>query len=214
MTIRNPSKPTTVALAATIAALAVAGVSSAALLDDGASAPGPAGVAPVASAPLTSVPEDQARVFGVLRRPAATSVPAEVRAQFVPGAPGLSNVGADLAQARSVTAGGRTFYVVPGSKGICLVLPDGGSVCSADLPAVARNGLSVSVVPPAPGPVKDMGSTIGPGTIVTYGLAPDDVTDVVGTQEAGASVKAQTHDNAYILESDGPLITATFSHRS
>jgi hypothetical protein len=211
MNMRIKSKPVFAALLAALLALAVGGVASAAaLLDDGAPDVKANDVTPVAIAPLVAVPAEQARLFDVLRQPAATAVPAEVRAQFANGGPGVSAVGADIAQARSVTVGGRSFYIVPGSKGICLVLPDGGNACTDDLGKVARTGLALAVVPPAPGPVKDMNDPVGPGTVVTYGLVPDGITGVAATAESGGSVKAEINGNAYVIKSDSPLVSGSF----
>jgi hypothetical protein len=207
--MRIPSRPMSAAIAASVAALAVAGVARAGFSDAGAPSAGVKDVTPVAFVPLASVPAEQANLFGALRQPAAAAIPAAVRAQFVSGAPGIATVGADVAQARSVSAGGRSFYVVPGSKGICLVLEDGVSACSDDLAAVARNGLSVAEIPPASGPVKGMDDPVGPGTVITYGLVPDGTTGVAAAVKGGDAPKAEMTGNAYVIETDAPLVSAT-----
>jgi hypothetical protein len=154
-----------------------------------------------AAHPLAAVPEAQAALFGLLRRPAAPSVPNAVTRQALSDSPSLAPLKLDASQARGVTVGTSTFYLVPGADGLCLFLEDGIASCKSDMADAAKNGLDLAIVPAPKGPVKPGQSPVGAGTVTVYGVAPDDVTDVVGITQSGRTVSASRSGNGFVIRS-------------
>lgn len=168
------------------------------------------------SAPPTRVPaaspvsiRAQTAAFGALRGPAASpdDLPFGLRAQL--SAPD-QDVGVSLLDVHAVHAGGREFYVGAGDQGLCIFLDDGGSVCSPNIESLKRNGLSFSVVPPAPGRVSPDMNIIGPGTITTYGIAPDGVASIDALTSDGRVVSADLSQGAYVINSAKPVTKMSF----
>ncbi|MCW2985263.1 MAG: hypothetical protein JWR63_2833 [Conexibacter sp.] len=206
-TLHNPFAVTIAALAVLFAVVGGASAQFGTPSDAG----GPVGNAGDVVTRLAAVPAVQAQAFGDLRKPAAASVSSAVREQIATGPDVVRAYGLDLAQVRSVGAGGRSFYLAPARNGLCLFLEDGTSVCNGHLGDVTRYGISVAVVPPGSGPAgPNMKSPIGPGDITTFGVVPDGVTQVVGSTTSGKDVDATINGNAYVLVTDAPVLKTTF----
>jgi hypothetical protein len=149
-----------------------------------------------------------AALFGALRAPAVdpTRVAPVVRSQLAT-AEVAREFGLALGSVRRVGTSDHPFYLVPGSRGLCLFLDDGTSVCSANLDALKRNGLSFSMVPAPSGRITDGMNTIGSGTITTYGIAPDGVASIDALTSDGQDVPAMMGLGAYTLQTDHPITT-------
>lgn len=166
--------------------------------------------APTYVGALVAVPTDQRRLFAALRAPATESVPAIVREQTIAGPEAAVRAfGPDVTQARSAEVDGKQLFLIPGQNGLCLFLADGTSLCTADLATVAKDGITLAVVPPAPGPVKDLDNPIGDGTITTLGFMPDGVNEVVATTEDGHTARAAVTNNAFLLKTTSPVARTT-----
>lgn len=153
-----------------------------------------------------------ADAFGILRQPAAKSIPTALTSLSASGDQ-LRAMGVDLAQTRSVNAGDRVFYVVPGSKAMCIFGPDGGGACARDLDAVRKHGMAVTYRPPQEGNWWEVARTgVGdqPKATVTYGLAPDGVRSVSIPTLSGRAAAAQMNGNAWVVESVEPAGPAQF----
>jgi hypothetical protein len=155
--------------------------------------------------PLAAVPEAQAALFGALRQPALPSVPNVVTRQTLSDSSSLTPLKLDASQARGVTVGASTFYLVPGAGGLCLFLGDGTASCKSDMADMAKSGLDLAIVPAPQGPIKPGQSPIGPGTVTVYGVAPDDVTDVVGVTRSGDTVSASRSGNGFVIRAPEPV---------
>jgi hypothetical protein len=145
------------------------------------------------------VPPAQVAIFASLTKPRATDVPRAIVRMFTAvGLRHLKQLGIDYTEARRLDVANVRFYLIPGQRGICLFMTDGGSVCSADLAWVARYGLNVNLVPPPAGGV-DLTSAPGtPGPVLALGVVPRGITAVTVTATSGETVTAEQAGEAYV----------------
>jgi hypothetical protein len=193
------SRPTVV-IAASLATLSLAfSATSAAVAGSGS---------PARSSPLHGrVPAAQLAIFHVLKRPALRKLPRRV-SRALAQSPAAHQMGADPNQARQVGTATKPFYLVPGTQGICLVLSDGGSVCTRNLTWVASYGLEVDVVNPTTNPD---GSVNQWGDVTVFGVAPDGFTAATVTTDSGATVTGAIRNNSYVIHANGPIARTTFT---
>jgi len=180
-------------LAVIVAALATTGVVSLAQGEDPAQ--------PVAKAPVATtdaIVKAQA-VLGAARGPAVT-LPANV----AKGVPAGGELGLDPTQARAIASPNAerstdVWYVVPGTKGVCLALPDGGACTSYE--GLRQNG-SLWYAEPTGGPGHYTNDTPwDQRPWIVRGIVADGAATVRAT---GASkqqtVTAKAQDNAFYLD--------------
>lgn len=153
------------------------------------------------------VPSAQAAIFHVLKRPAVRKMPKRVT-RVLARNPVAHQMGVDITQARKLGNTAKTFYLVPGTHGICLVLSDGGSVCTGDLASVATYGLAVDLA----NPTTNADGTVNPtGDVTALGVAPDGFTSATVTTDSGVTVTGTIANNSYVIHTSEAIATTTFS---
>lgn len=136
------------------------------------------------------------RTFAVLRRPEPSTAPAMPRGV----AASMLSRGAfllNLARARFVAIGGQGFWIVPGSRGVCLVAPPHAAAPRCALaggPASADRGLVAT-------------AQSGSQTLV-YGLAANGSRSVSIVLASGQDVRVPVRRNVYVaaLRSPGDVV--------
>jgi hypothetical protein len=153
------------------------------------------------------VPAAQVAIFSVLKHPAVKHLPKRVsRALALNRA--VRQLGIDLTQARRVGTASKPFYLLPGARGICLVLADGSSACTGNLASVASDGLAVDVA----NPTTNSDGTVDPtGDITALGLAADGFTAATVTTDSGATATGAITSNSYVIHTNGAIVRTTFT---
>jgi hypothetical protein len=136
------------------------------------------------------------RTFAVLRRPEPSTAPAMSRGVAV----SMLSRGAfllNLARARFVAIGGQGFWIVPGSRGVCVVAPPHAAALGCALaggPASADRGLAAT-------------AHSGQQPLV-YGLAANGSRSVSIVLASGEDVRAPVRRNVYVaaLRSAGDVV--------
>lgn len=136
------------------------------------------------------------RTFAVLQRPEPSTpraMPRGVAVRMLSRGAFLLN----LARARFVAIGGQRFWIVPGSRGVCLVAPLHAAAprCAlAGRPATADRGLAAT-------------AQTGSETLV-YGLAANESRSVSIVLASGQDVRAPVRRNVFVaaLRSPGDVV--------
>jgi hypothetical protein len=176
------------------------------------------------SGPLHGVvPAAQTAIFGVLKAPPVSDLPTTITRRL--GTVSVyEDLGIDGTQARLVGGASTPIYLIPGRRGICLVLNDGGSACvggaalnqlgqtqvaaTTGLTQVAATGLSFDVVDPT---TNADGSVNPAGAVKSFGVVPDGIAQVTATTSAGHTFSASVAHNGYVLEADGPIVSRSYA---
>lgn len=153
------------------------------------------------------VPAAQTRIFHVLKRPALKRLPKRV-SRTLAHSPIARQVGADPNQVRQVGTTAQPFYLVPGTDGVCLVLSDGGSVCTRNLAWVTSYGLAVDIVNATTNPDGTVNLT---GDVTALGVAPDGFAAATVTTEPGATATGTITNNSYVIHTSGAITRTTFT---
>lgn len=159
-------------IGATAALVCVVAGTTAALTAGGASAVVPPGLS----------------AFAAFGQPATSEVPAELR-RFVAEPDVAERFGLDGTEVRAIpapTGSGSSWYLIPGSKGVCFNDGAGGACASIEN---ALGGQLMAVLRPAPIDSKGTPSS-NPSTIVE-GVVPSNVTAVRVTGSDGATTTAE-----------------------
>lgn len=168
----------------------------------------PAGASAAARGPLHGrVPAKQSAMFHALKRPAVHRLPRRVR-QAVARDAQFRAAGADSTQARQVGTNSHPLYLVPGVNGICLVLPDGGTICSTNLQHVAAYGLHVDLATPT---TNADGTTNLWGDVVSVGIAPNGYNAISLALQSGGTASGTISNNAYRVATNQPIASRTLT---
>jgi hypothetical protein len=163
-----------------------------------------------ASGPLHGVvPPAQTAIFSALKGPAVHELPPPIVRSLSSGK-SYEDLGIDGTQARLLgpfPTPAQPLYLIPGKRGICLFLNDGGSVCTAQLSWVAAYGISVDLVDP---PKVNADGTLGlPTHVISLGAVPDGFTTVTAATIGGRSFTAGVINNGYLMETDGAIASGS-----
>jgi hypothetical protein len=148
---------------------------------------------------LKTIPAELAAAFPVLKRPRARKIPNSVLGSFTHSVPGGPDYGIDPRQTRAVYGlKGGPWYVMPGARGICIMVSAGGT-CSPTERAVTY-GISLFRYKP------------GAPRTTFLGFAPTGVTSVLVTLKAGGTVTGPLGAfNTYRLDVDSPFTQVAFA---
>lgn len=149
---------------------------------------------------LEAIPAELTAAFPVLKRPRAKKVPNYVLGSFIHSIPGRPNYGIDPRQTRAVYGlKGGPWYVMPGARGICVMISAGGG-CSPTEWAVTH-GIGLFRFKPG-------------ATRTTFvGFAPAGATSLLVTLKSGGTVTGPLGVfNTYRLDVDSPFAQVAFTH--
>lgn len=149
---------------------------------------------------LKTIPPELAAAFPVLNRHRARKVPNYVLGSFTHSVPGGPNYGIDPRQTRAVYGlKGGPWYVMPGARGICVMISAGGTCAPTEW--AVTHGIGLFRFKP------------GDTRTTFQGFAPTGATSLLVTLKAGGTVTGPLGVfNTYRLDVDSPFAQVAFTH--